>query len=182
MGFDPREPLSLGSGSGKISLRGASGRDRAATRLPDRADQAVALRRRWLPDPMAAGLGAVEHPLLSRRHHSGHHRSIGPRHRSGFLRRKLRTERRPGLPIEHPLIFHPKRAWNAVATNAALLWYGLRMWALAKRIKYDPATRNYTDAALAPSPDDELELLKNLVAAPASTRIERDGEPLQTAP
>lgn len=131
---------------------------------------------------MAAGLGAVEHPLLSLRHHSGHHRSIGPRRRSGFLRRKVRTERRSGLPIERPLIYYLKRAWNAVATNAALLGYGLRMWALAKRIQYDPATRNYTDAALAPAPDDELELLKPLAAAPASTRIERGSEPLQTAP
>ncbi len=98
----------------------------------------------------------------------------------GFLRRKVRTERRPGLPIEHPLIFHPKRAWNAATSNAGLLWYGLRMWALAKRIKYDPATRNYTDTALAPSPDDELELVRP--TGPAAARIELEVEPLQTAP
>ena len=32
----------------------------------------------------------------------------------GFVRRKVRTQRRHGLPIENPLIFYPRRAVDFV--------------------------------------------------------------------
>ena len=35
----------------------------------------------------------------------------------GFLRRKLRSQRRSGLKRENPVVFYPRRAWEIVATQ-----------------------------------------------------------------
>ncbi len=72
----------------------------------------------------------------------------------GFVRRKIRTQRRPGCAIEHPLIFHPRRAREIVSTYSRLFVYALRVWMLYKRIRKE--TRNgtgldYLDDAIRPS-------------------------------
>ena len=66
----------------------------------------------------------------------------------GFVRRKVRTQRRHGLPIEHPLVFYPRRFIEAFTTT--LRWTGLllRHWRIGRRIKSDPAARSYADEAL----------------------------------
>jgi radical SAM superfamily enzyme YgiQ (UPF0313 family) len=75
----------------------------------------------------------------------------------GYLRRKVRTDRRPGLPIENPLTFYP-RYWADVAAKhikiGGLVW---RMHRVRKAIKADPNRRAYMDLALTPVPDEELE-------------------------
>ena len=59
----------------------------------------------------------------------------------GYIRRKVRTERRPGFKIENPLVFYPKRA-------ADFLWKGARwlrlLWivrSIARKVEADPAKR-----------------------------------------
>jgi hypothetical protein len=71
----------------------------------------------------------------------------------GFVRRKIRTQRRPGYAIEHPLVFHPRRAWEIGSTYSRLFVYALRVWRLYKRVRRE--TRNgagldYVDDAVRP--------------------------------
>jgi radical SAM superfamily enzyme YgiQ (UPF0313 family) len=75
----------------------------------------------------------------------------------GYLRRKVRTDRRPGLSIENALTFYPKY-WADIAGKhvkiGRLVW---RMHKVRKAIKADPNRRAYMDLALTPVPDEELE-------------------------
>jgi hypothetical protein len=66
----------------------------------------------------------------------------------GAVRRKVRTQRRYGLPLENPLIFYPRRV--AELALAAARWGALaiRLRRLRKRIQADGAARGYTDEAL----------------------------------
>jgi len=71
----------------------------------------------------------------------------------GLFRRKVRTTRRPGLPVENPLVFHLRRAWEIFSTYTSLARYCLRLERLRKRVERDPAGEQYTDVALGPSVD-----------------------------
>jgi radical SAM superfamily enzyme YgiQ (UPF0313 family) len=68
----------------------------------------------------------------------------------GFFRRKIRTQRRHGMPIVNPLIFYPWRAFDIART--AWRWYSLvrRYRKIMLRVKNDPAAASYMDAALTP--------------------------------
>jgi hypothetical protein len=66
----------------------------------------------------------------------------------GIVRRKVRTTRRPGLPLENPLLFYPRRLWEFVSTYTALGCYYLWLQRLQRRIDRDPRSVAYTDAAL----------------------------------
>ena len=80
---------------------------------------------------------------------------------SGLFRRKLRTTRRYGLPLENPLVFYPRRLWEILSTYLPFGWYWLRMQLLRKRVQNDPRVKEYTDLALTPvveAEDEELEL------------------------
>ena len=78
----------------------------------------------------------------------------------GYLRRKVRTDRRPGFPIENPLLFYPRYAAEVVAKHMAILKLWWRMSRVRKAIKADPNRRAYMDLALTPVPDDELDTLE----------------------
>ncbi len=75
---------------------------------------------------------------------------------SGFVRMKYRRDRRPGLPIENPLTFYPKYAWDLAWKTWSLvkLFKGYRRF--RRELEADPSTLNYTDAALTPVQDSEL--------------------------
>ncbi|HEX6065288.1 MAG TPA: hypothetical protein VFZ04_13750 [Longimicrobiales bacterium] len=66
----------------------------------------------------------------------------------GLFRRKMRTQRRYGLPVVNPLIFYPWRAVDSL--KVVLQWLRLvrRYRRLMARIVADPAARDYTDDAL----------------------------------
>jgi hypothetical protein len=78
----------------------------------------------------------------------------------GYFRRKVRTQRRSGLPVESPLVFYPRRVWETLRTYGPFAAYALRMWRLCQRIKRDPATASYMDLALTPVTDAEDEALE----------------------
>ena len=68
----------------------------------------------------------------------------------GFGRRKVRTMRRTGMPIESPLIFYPRRVWEVF--SAACRW-GYLIWRfhrIMERIRKDPKKLEYMDLALTP--------------------------------
>jgi radical SAM superfamily enzyme YgiQ (UPF0313 family) len=78
---------------------------------------------------------------------------------SGLLRLKHPSERRPGLPQQHPLVFWPQFVWETVAKHVSLAGSILRMSATAFLIKRNPASKNYMDQALTPVDDGEEEKL-----------------------
>ena len=79
---------------------------------------------------------------------------------SGLFRRKLRTTRRYGLPLESPLVFYPRRLWEILSSYLPFGWYWLRMQLLRKRIENDPRAKEYTDLALTPVVEAEDEALE----------------------
>jgi hypothetical protein len=66
----------------------------------------------------------------------------------GFFRRKLRMQRRHGMPLVHPLIFYPWRLMDFGRTCARWMVLYLRYYRMLERIKKDPASSSYTDEAL----------------------------------
>jgi hypothetical protein len=94
----------------------------------------------------------------------------------GYLRRKVRSDRRPGLPIEHAISFYPKYAAEIVAKHLAI---GRIVWQLGKvrrALKRDKAARSYTDVALTPLSNelDDLELFSVTEAARAAAAKARE--------
>jgi len=69
----------------------------------------------------------------------------------GLFRRKVRTTRRPGMPIENPLVFHLRRAWEVASTYLGLAKYWLDIERLRRRVESDPAADEYTDLAIEPA-------------------------------
>jgi hypothetical protein len=89
----------------------------------------------------------------------------------GYFRRKVRTQRRSNLPLESPLIFYPRRAWEILATYGPFLAYFLRLTRLRKEIKKDPTAKSYTDLALTPvieAEEEHLEMFDHSDAAKAA--------------
>lgn len=68
----------------------------------------------------------------------------------GIVRRKSRTQRRHGLPIESPLIYYPRRAVEFVGNLYQWGTLVRRYLAIKKRVKTDPAAFHYVDEALTP--------------------------------
>jgi hypothetical protein len=68
----------------------------------------------------------------------------------GFVRRKIRTQRRYGMPIVNPLLFYPWRIADFL--KVAVQWLRLirRYRRIMARVKADPAAANYFDEALRP--------------------------------
>ena len=89
----------------------------------------------------------------------------------GYFRRKVRRQRRSGLPVENPFVFYPRRLWETVRTYGPFAAYALRMWLLCRRIKRDPATASYMDLAITPvedAEDEHLEMFEHSDAAKAA--------------
>ena len=73
---------------------------------------------------------------------------------SGFIRRKSRRDRRPGLPIESALTFYPRYVLDLVVKHAKIIRMFAKVYLTARRIQRDPEARNYTDASLRESTAD----------------------------
>jgi radical SAM superfamily enzyme YgiQ (UPF0313 family) len=67
---------------------------------------------------------------------------------SGAFRRKVRRTRRPGLPVENPLVFYGRRLWEIASTYARGACYYFWLHRLRKRIERAANAATYTDAAL----------------------------------
>jgi hypothetical protein len=78
----------------------------------------------------------------------------------GYMRLKYRTDRRPGMPIENPLLFYPKYIAEVVAKHVRIAGIVWRMSRIRRAIKRDPAARNYRDLALTPVADEDLGALE----------------------
>jgi hypothetical protein len=96
----------------------------------------------------------------------------------GFVRRKLRNQRRYGMPLENPLIFYPRRALEFVIVLARWARLAARYQAIKKRIKRNPASLQYTDEALQPMAADQID---HFVEAFADKIPHTHGAPKQRA-
>jgi hypothetical protein len=69
----------------------------------------------------------------------------------GPMRRKIRTQRRYGLPLENPLVFYPR--WWFEASVAVIRWVALylRYRRILARVVKAPDAHRYTDPALQPT-------------------------------
>jgi radical SAM superfamily enzyme YgiQ (UPF0313 family) len=65
----------------------------------------------------------------------------------GVLRRKVRTQRRHGMPIVNPFVFYPVRAVEFVTVVAQWLSLGLRYHRIKRRVEADPSSADYVDDA-----------------------------------
>jgi len=86
----------------------------------------------------------------------------------GYFRHKYRLDRRPGLPIENPLLFYPRRLWEVVHGQVCIALMLLKFAGVRRRIKADSAAFDYTDEALTAVTDDEQEHLELLSRQAAS--------------
>ncbi len=75
----------------------------------------------------------------------------------GMMRHKSRTQRRSGLSIENPLVFHSRRAAEMFVTVVRWARLAIRVRRLRKRIEADPSARSYTDEALQVTAADQLD-------------------------
>ena len=75
----------------------------------------------------------------------------------GVLRRKVRTQRRHGMPIVNPFAFYPLRAVEFVTVVARWLSLGLRYHRIKRRVEADPSSANYVDDATRVSSIDGTE-------------------------
>ena len=75
----------------------------------------------------------------------------------GFLRRRARRDRRPGLPIEPVWSFYPK--YFAEIAGKLVTWSALylKLRRIYLRIKKDPQRYKYTDLAMTPVAADEAD-------------------------
>jgi len=74
----------------------------------------------------------------------------------GFLRRKYRKDRRPGLPLESPLTFWARYARELLSKSMRLILLARQYHKIRKRVEADAAGVRYRDLALTPATDDEV--------------------------
>jgi len=83
----------------------------------------------------------------------------------GYLRRKYRKDRRPTLPLENPLVFYPKYAYELVYKHVRLAGQIIKFGRFRYQLKADPEAKNFRDVALTPVLEEDtstLELLRVL--------------------
>jgi hypothetical protein len=75
----------------------------------------------------------------------------------GLLRVKARRNRRPGLPVEPVWKFYPRYYSEVVGKMLRWAWLYGRLRKIYLGIKHDPKRKEYTDLAITPVAEDELE-------------------------
>jgi radical SAM superfamily enzyme YgiQ (UPF0313 family) len=125
---------------------------------------ATVLRRArvWGYDPkaMLAKLFAFHAPVV----YEGVHPLEG-----GLIRRKSRRDRRPGRPIESPLLFYPRLAWEILRKYAGAYAMHRHYRRILADVMADPDPLAYRDIAMTPVAQDETASL-GLFTATDSTR------------
>ncbi len=78
----------------------------------------------------------------------------------GILRMKSRLERRSTLAIEPIWRFYPRLVWDFLAKLARVAAQAWRIYRIYRRVKADPNGLAYTDQAMTPVADDDVEKLE----------------------
>jgi radical SAM superfamily enzyme YgiQ (UPF0313 family) len=72
---------------------------------------------------------------------------------AGLMRRKVRTDRRPGMAIQNPLVFYPRYAWETFSIFGRAGAKLVKLWRFTRSVQRDPNAKNYTDESLRTSND-----------------------------
>jgi radical SAM superfamily enzyme YgiQ (UPF0313 family) len=72
----------------------------------------------------------------------------------GYLRRRVRTDRRPGLPVVPAWRFYPAAAVGVAVKHARFGLMAARLLMVRRALKRDPAAAGYRDLALTPVGDE----------------------------
>ena len=95
----------------------------------------------------------------------------------GYFRRKIRSQRREGLPLENPLLWYPKRLGEIVSTYIPFLIYAIKLRLLCERVKREMRHKTYTDKSLEKVVDGEgedLQMFKLTTSAKAAVSRARN--------
>ncbi len=82
---------------------------------------------------------------------------------AGMFRLKVRTMRRPGRPLDNPLIFYPCRAWEIVSLSVRWMHLVWKYFRILRRVQAQPQQPGEVDLAMIPveeQNDEELTLLQ----------------------
>ena len=93
---------------------------------------------------------------------------------SGLFRMKYRRDRRPTMPIEPIWSFYPRYFAEAVRKTVGWLKIYLELRRMYVRIKHDPKRFEYTDLAIAPVTDDEVETHEMFHTDAARAYVDRE--------
>jgi radical SAM superfamily enzyme YgiQ (UPF0313 family) len=91
----------------------------------------------------------------------------------GFLRLKFRRDRRSSVPRESPLIFYPRTAAELIWKQVKWAHLYLRLYRMYSLLKKNPRRAEYTDLALTPVTDEEVETLEMFQSAGAQAYVDR---------
>jgi radical SAM superfamily enzyme YgiQ (UPF0313 family) len=91
----------------------------------------------------------------------------------GFLRLKFRRDRRSSVPRESPLQFYPKVAAELIWKQVKWSHLYLRLYRMYGQLKKDPRRTEYTDLALTPVTDDEVETMEMFQSVGAQAFVGR---------
>lgn len=69
---------------------------------------------------------------------------------AGIVRMKNRRSKRPGLPLENPLIFYPKRLLELIKCAYSVARLAWRLHRIRRRVQDSPDYRTYIDLAIEP--------------------------------
>jgi radical SAM family protein len=78
----------------------------------------------------------------------------------GIFRLKYRTDRRPGLPLEWPGIFHLKLVWEVARKTWMYIKYNRLALDISRRVSSASDRYAYTDMAIMPAADEDMNSLK----------------------
>ena len=73
----------------------------------------------------------------------------------GIMRRKVRKQRRPGMELENPIVFYPRRILESLTTVVRWGLLFLKFRPALKRVAANKDPKAYTDLALSPLSDEE---------------------------
>ncbi len=91
----------------------------------------------------------------------------------GFLRMKHRKTRRSGLPLENLLIFYPKTFFQTFWKQIKWISLYLRLRLIYRKVRKDPKKLEYTDLALQPVTDEDIETLELFQSEAAHKFVEK---------
>lgn len=78
----------------------------------------------------------------------------------GLMRRKYRRDRRPGLPLENPVSFYSRYAWETLGKYAHAFLILKQLKRIGKRVRKESIMPNDADIAMQPVDTDELDKLE----------------------
>jgi radical SAM superfamily enzyme len=89
----------------------------------------------------------------------------------GLLRRKVRTDRRSGLPLENPIVFYPRYAWEILSKSARLVAMYLSYQRRYKRVMAGRSVAQALNAAMQPAEESEMDSLELFSATEAARSV-----------